>query len=258
MKRRCVLVTGSSGKLGSALVRHLAPHHDVVQFDVREQEGPELRGIGPVHVGTAADRDAVAEAFEGIDTVVHCGAIPSNRPPFDELLKGNLIGTVNMLEEAGARKEVEQFVFISTIRVHGVLEEVREEFMPHVLPFDESHPFVTVEYYGGSKLHCEHWCRQYVKRFNKPAVVLRPSYIMPLHLEETFKPRPAPDVPDLLQYVATSDLVEGIAKAMDYHPKEGFDAFLCHAPEQFSTTPTLEYVDRVFPDTPKDREKLSR
>jgi hypothetical protein len=81
---------------------------------------------------------------------------------------------------------------------------------------------------------------------------------MPVHQEEVFRPGPAPDIPSLLQYVATSDLVQGIANAMDYHPRDGFDAFLCHAPEQFSTTPTLEYADRMFPKTPKDREKLAR
>ncbi|MCP4645475.1 MAG: NAD(P)-dependent oxidoreductase [bacterium] len=256
MPRRTILITGASGRLGSALVHLLSPRHDVVQLDTREPEDPAQRAVGRFHPGSVTERDDVAAAMEGVDTVIHSAAIAWNSPPFDRLMNINVGGTVNLLEEAGARAEVERFVFISTIRVHGVLEAVRPEFMPLFLPFDESHPYLTREYYAGGKIHCEHWCRMYVERFRKPAVAIRPSWICSLPHEPEFKPRPTPDVPDLIQYVATTDLVDLIERAMEYHPPHGFDAFLAHGDEQFTATPSIEFVDRHFPGIPIDRAKL--
>ena len=258
MKRRTILITGASGKLGSAAARILGRDHAIVRMDVRKpRDGEPDTPSGRTVVGSVTDRTAVAEAFEGVDSVIHCAAIPWSRPPFDELLHINVAGTVNLLEEAAARPGVEQFIFISTIRVHGVLEEPGDDFMPRFLPFDETHPYLTVEYYGGSKVQAEHWCRMYVRRCGKPAVVLRPSYILPLHAEPDFAAQPPPDQPTLAQYVATSDLVNAMSLALDYHPRDGFDRFLMHAPEQPTTTPTLQLVDRYFPAVPADREKLS-
>lgn len=258
MAVRRILVTGSSGKLGSAIVQLFARRFELVQLDVREPADPDQRRIGDVIVGSVADRETVERAVEGVDAVIHCGAIPWNVAPFDELLRVNLIGTVNLLEAAGARASVERFIFVSTIRVHGVLEEVKPEFMPHFLPFDESHPCLTIEYYGGSKLHAEHWCRMYTKRFHKPVVAIRPSWICPLANEADLVASPPPEGPSLLQYVTTSDLVEGIRLALDCDPPDGFDAFLFHADDQRSSTPTMEYVERTFPNVPVDRRKLDQ
>jgi nucleoside-diphosphate-sugar epimerase len=257
MKRRTILVTGSSGKLGAAVVRTLSGAHDIVQMDMREPDDPGQRAIGRLATGSITDPAAVAAAFEGVDTVIHCAAIPWNIPPNANLLNVNVGGTVTLLDEAGARAAVEQFIFISTIRVHGVLEAIDEAFMPRFLPFDETHPLLAMEYYGGGKCHAEHWCRMYVRRFGKPVVTFRPAYILPIAREAEFVAQPAPDHPALLDYVATSDFIEAIRLSLDYHPQDGFDRFLAHAPDQRSATPSLELVDRFFPSIPVDREKLS-
>lgn len=256
MRRRCILITGSSGRLGSGLVRLLAPDHDVVQFDLLPPNDPAQRDVGRIHVGSIEDQGLVMAAFEGVDAVVHSAAVPWNTPPYERIIRYNVAGTVNLLEEAGVRKGVEQFIFMSSIRVHGVLEEMQPQFMPKFLPFDETHPYLTEEYYGGSKLQAEHWCEMYVKKFRKPVVAFRPTWICVLDQEPHLAARPAPDHPDLLQYVGTSDLAEAVRCALDYEPEDGFDAFLLHADDQRSTTPSIEYVERHFPDVPIDREKL--
>ena len=257
MPRQRILVTGAAGKLGSAIAARLACDYEVVQLDRVPPSNPVQRDAGAFHVGSITDRFAVSCAMEGVNAVVHCGAIPGNRSPFDELLQINVGGTINLLEEAGSRAECAQFIFISSIRVHGVLEAVRPEFMPHFLPFDETHPHLTVEYYGGGKLQAEHWCRMYVKRFGKPVVVFRPSYILPAALESSFRAREASDTPSLEQYVATSDFAEAIAAALTYEPTDGIEAFLIHAPDQFTLTPSIELAKRHFPGVPVDKEKLS-
>lgn len=256
MPRERILVTGAAGKLGSAVAERLARDYDVVQLDCLPPTRPEQREAGEFHVASVTERGAVSLAMEGVHGVVHCGAIPRNAPPFDELMNVNVGGTINLLEEAGTRRTCERFVFISTIRVHGVLEEVRPEFMPRFLPFDESHPCLTVEYYGGGKLQAEHWCRMYVKRFHKPVVAFRPSYILARSLEAGFKAQEAPATPSLVQYVATTDFVEAIAGALEYDPQDGMESFLIHADDQFTTTPSLDLARRYFPGVPLDEAKL--
>ncbi len=253
-----ILITGSSGKLGSALVRAFAHEHEIVQLDVVPPLNEDQYRCGTVHVGSVTDRELVETVTEDVEIIIHCGAVPSNKAPFDALLTTNVSGTVNLLEAAGRRASVRQFIFLSTIRVHGVLETPDAEFLPKFLPFDETHPYVTVEYYGGSKLHAEHWCRMYVKRFRKPVVVFRPSTILSIPEGKPFPARPAPERPDLNQYVATSDVIQAVRLALDHEPEGGFDAFLLHANDQRSITPSLELVRRWFPGIPYDREKLER
>jgi len=57
-------------------------------------------------------------------------------------------------------------------------------------------------------------------------------------------------------YLATSDLIDAIARALDYHPKDGFDLFYLHAADQRSATPSVELAERHFPGVPIDHAKL--
>ena len=256
MRKGTVLVTGTSGKLGGAVARALMDGHDVRQLDIREAVGVAQPKAGPVFVGSTVDPDVVAEAMEGVDTVVHCAAIPGTRKPYPELLELNVIGTFNMLEEAGRRREVERFVFISSLMWHGVTERPPELHRPFYLPIDENHPSSALDYYGCTKVECELWCEKYALRFGKPIVVLRPPRILTPEQQADFHAQTPATYPRLYDYIATTDLIEAIKRAMDYHPKNGCDQFLVHAADQYSTMPTLELAERFFPGVPLDRGKL--
>ena len=250
-----ILITGSSGRLGEALVRALKDHHDLVQLDLREPADPGQREIGPVFVGSITDEAVVARAMEDVDTVIHCAAIPGARKPYRDLLETNVTGTFVLLEEAGNRPHVEQFIYISSVMWHGISEASSEP--PLYLPINESHPSRALDYYACSKIQGEFWCEKYVKRFRKPIVVIRPPWILSPAQMIGFTAQPAPDRPHLNDYIGVTDLVEGIRLAMDYHPENGLDCFLFHADDQKSTTPSLELAEKYFPGVPTDREKLS-
>jgi len=257
MRRRSILITGASGRLGASLAQALARDHDIVQLDLHEPAIEEQRKLGRVHAGSITDPAVVSEAMEGVDAVIHAAAIPGTRKPYHQLLETNVTGTFNLLEEAGNRGHVEQVVYISSIMYHGLVENPPPEHLPRYLPIDEDHPSLAVDYYGCTKAQAEYWCEKYVRRFRKPVVVIRPPWIVPLDQEPSLRAGPAPDRPHLNDYIGTSDLIAGIACAMDYHPKDGFDCFLLHAEDQRSATPSLELVERFFPGIPVDREKLS-
>jgi nucleoside-diphosphate-sugar epimerase len=114
-ERKQVLLTGAAGLIGGYLRSHwgdryrlrladvrsvgdLAPHEELVQFDV-------------------ADLEAFCAAAEGADTVVHLAADPSMQAEFyDSLLQRNVIGAYNAFE-AVRRAGCRRLVFASSINV---------------------------------------------------------------------------------------------------------------------------------------------
>lgn len=108
--RMKVLVTGSAGHLGEALVRTLQDaSHQVVGLDI-------VTSTFTSRVGSVADRAYVKRCIEGIDAVLHTAGlhkphvITHSRQDFVET---NIKGTLNLLEEA-ALQGVHSFVFTST------------------------------------------------------------------------------------------------------------------------------------------------
>jgi len=257
MRRRTILVTGSSGHLGAALVAALRDAHEVVQLDVKPQTNPELQSVGRVVVGSFTDPSVVAEAMDGVEAVIHCGAIPWSHKPYRRVIETNVLGTFNLLEEAGSSSSVEQFIYISSVVWHGLSEQHVVQHMPDYLPIDERHPSKAVDYYACSKVQAEYWCEKYAQRFHKPVVIFRPPQIVNLEHEASYKARPAYPYAYLHDYAGTTDLVDAVLRGLDYNPPDGIDRFLVHAEDQWSTTPSLELAGKVYPGIPLNRVKLA-
>lgn len=110
-----ILVTGSSGHLGEALMRVLAAEGcDVVGLDVLDSPYTDL-------VGSIADRAWVRACVQGVDAVLHTATlhkphVGSHRR--QDFVDTNLTGTLNLLEEA-AKAGVGRFVFTSSTSTFG-------------------------------------------------------------------------------------------------------------------------------------------
>ena len=102
-----VLVTGLSGLIGTALRQHLGA-------GVSELRGLSRRGVPGVRSYQAdiADLDAIAPAFAGVDVVVHLAAAVGS-PPFEAVLRDNIVGSYNVFE-AARRAGVSRVVFASS------------------------------------------------------------------------------------------------------------------------------------------------
>src|SRR6202162_2115122 len=108
MARRSVLVTGMSGLIGRALRKELEG-----RFDLRALNRGAVEGV-PCHRADIGALEAIAPAFEGVDTVVHLAAdATSANPPWDSILKNNVTGTYNVYE-AARRAKVKRVVFASS------------------------------------------------------------------------------------------------------------------------------------------------
>jgi nucleoside-diphosphate-sugar epimerase len=107
MVRPVVLVTGLSGLIGSALLRHLDPRaYEVRGLSRRAAPGPSS------YRADIADLAAIAPAFAGVDVVVHLAAALGSRP-FEAVLHDNIVGAYNVFE-AARRAGASRVVFASS------------------------------------------------------------------------------------------------------------------------------------------------
>jgi nucleoside-diphosphate-sugar epimerase len=167
-----ILVTGSNGRIGDAVMRRFAGRFEtVVGFD-RKAPQPAPSGCVYVTADVTSD-DSVRDGLRTIRehhgahvaSVIHLAAYydffgkPS--PKYDEI---TVQGTGRLLRELHAQKfQVEQFVFSSTMLVHRPAEP--GEFI------DEDWPIEATWAYPESKVRTEQVIRD--KRGDIPAVLLR-------------------------------------------------------------------------------------
>lgn len=168
-----VLVTGSSGHLGEALVRRLNElRHEVVGLDLLPSPFTNI-------VGSVTERFCVAQCISGIDTVFHTATL--HRPHIDthgrqDFVDTNITGTLNMLEGAVAAS-VKSFVFTSTTSVFG------DALVP---PAGAPAAWITEEVravprsiYGVTKAAAEDLCQLFYRNHGLACVVLRVSRLFP-------------------------------------------------------------------------------
>jgi nucleoside-diphosphate-sugar epimerase len=110
---RRVLVTGSSGHLGEALVRTLRDRSiDVVGVDVRPSEWTDV-------VGSITDAELTRTILDGVDAVLHTATLHKPQVAFlpaKAFVDVNVTGTLTLLESA-ANAGVRSFVMTSSTTV---------------------------------------------------------------------------------------------------------------------------------------------
>src|ERR671917_2893350 len=168
-----VLVTGSSGHLGEALVRVLgAEGIDVAGLDVLES--PHTSAVGSI-----ADRAFVRRSMAGVDAVLHAATL--HKPHVgshtrQDFVDTNLSGTLNLLEESVAAG-VRSFVFTSTTSAFGrALSPGPGEPAAWI---DEDVAPVPRNIYGATKTAAEDLCQLVHREHGLPCLILRTSRFFP-------------------------------------------------------------------------------
>src|SRR3954447_20156571 len=227
-----ILVTGSSGHLGEALMRVLrAEGADVAGLDVLEGPYTDL-------VGSIADRAVVRRALEGADAVLHAATL--HKPHVgshsrQEFVDTNVTGTLNLLEEAvGAG--VTRFVFTSTTSTFG-----RALTPPPGAPaawITEDVKPVPRNIYGATKTAAEDLCELIHRDHGLPVLILRTSRFFP-EPDDRDEVRSAYDdanlkVNELLyRRVDLEDVVAAHRLALDKAPTIGFGRYIISATTPF-------------------------
>ena len=158
-----VLVTGSSGFIGTHVVRHLhAAGHWVTGLDHIPPKDPLPEGVA-FHVFDIRKGELPDRTF---DAVVHLAALAGVRPSIScplEYETTNVVGTIRLLEFC-RRMGVPHFVFASSSSVYG----------PDTpLPAEESTPANPCSPYALTKLHGEQWGRLYARLHGLRFLALR-------------------------------------------------------------------------------------
>jgi nucleoside-diphosphate-sugar epimerase len=168
-----VLVTGSAGHLGEALVRRLQDlEHEVVGLDI-------LASPFTTYVGSITDRSCVRNSISGVQTVFHAATL--HKPHVathtrQDFIDTNVTGTLNLLEEA-VTAGVESFVYTSTTSVFGDAL-VPPQGSPAAWITEEVAP-VPKNIYGVTKAAAEDLCQLFHRDQGLACIVLRTSRFFP-------------------------------------------------------------------------------
>jgi UDP-glucose 4-epimerase len=240
-----ILVTGSSGHLGDALVRRLRDDsHEVIGLDVLDCATTDV-------VGSIADRACVRSCVAGADAVMHCATL--HKPHLGsheraDFVQANVIGTLNLLEEAVAA-EISRFIFTSTTSAFG-RALVPAAGAPAAWITEDVSP-VPRNIYGATKTAAEDLCELVWRDHGMPCLILRTSRFFP-EPDDRDEVRSAYDdlnlkVNELLyRRVDLEDVVGAHQLALERAPKIGFGRYLISA-----TTPfTPEDLPAIRTDLP--------
>lgn len=252
-----VLVTGSSGHLGEALVRTLQQRGDeVISIDV-------LPSSFTTHTGSILDRDLLKKCMAGVHTVFHSATL--HKPhvathPLKDFVDTNITGTLYLLQESVAAG-VERFIFTSTTSVFG------DALVP---PPNEPAAWITEavtpvpkNIYGVTKAAAEDLCQLFYRNYGLDCLVLRTSRFFPepddhKNTRENFADDNAKANEFLFRRVAIEDAVSAHLAAAEQAHEIGFSKYIISATTPFAPDDLValrnhapEVVHRLVPEYAK-------
>jgi CDP-paratose 2-epimerase len=201
-----VLVTGSSGLIGSEAVRYFGKQgHEIIGVDSNLRkfffgDGGDTTWnlnllkdlkINFTHYDVdIRQREAVLDLYKNVkpDATIHCAAQPSHdlaaKMPFEDF-DTNAVGTMNLLEASRRFSFDSPFVFMSTNKVYGdapnelnLLEtptrwDYADEEYYHGIAEDFRIDRTKHSLFGASKAAADIMTQEYGKYFNMPTVSFR-------------------------------------------------------------------------------------
>jgi nucleoside-diphosphate-sugar epimerase len=255
-----VAVTGSSGKLGTAVVADLTAQGWTVHgFDVvpPKERLASFTRLDLTDLGQVVEAlTGIDELHDGVDAVVHLGAIPgASQAANTATFTNNLTSTYNVFTAARIAG-IERVVWASSETVLGY--PFRTTVPPYV-PMDEEYvPQGNVAYSLGKVLE-EELARQFARR--DPGLVvtgLRFSNIMtPDAYAEfpSFEDDPAGRSWNLWAYIDVRDAAAAVRLALE-RSTPGFEVINIAAADTVMARPTAALMAEHFPQV-KVREPLT-
>jgi UDP-glucose 4-epimerase len=228
-----ILVTGSAGHLGEALMRTLEDtDHEAIGLDIKSS--PFTRREGSIK-----EHSFVKQCMQGVDVVLHTATL--HKPHIashtrQDFVDTNITGTLNLLEEA-VSAGVQAFVYTSTTSVFG-----------HALTPPDGAPAMWItedvvpvpkNIYGVTKLAAENLCELFQQSSRLPCIVLRTSRFFPENDDNRTARSTYDDanlkVNELLYRRADiEDVVSAHLLAMQKAPAIGFGRYIISATTPFT------------------------
>jgi uronate dehydrogenase len=178
--RQTILVTGSSGKLGRAIVAELIRQGHVVRgFDRVTHPG-----LPTTQIGSLGDRASLDRAMAGVDCLIHLAATPDDADFLTELLPNNLVGLYHVLEAARAAG-VRRLILASSGQVNWWQQ------MAGDLPVFEHQPVSPKSWYAATKMFLEAIGRSFSEMHGMSVIAVRIGWCPRPDQEEEFRNTPS-------------------------------------------------------------------
>ena len=245
-----VAVTGSQGLTCVSVLKELRrAGHETIGIDIKPA-APDK----PDHLMVdLTDAEAVREAFDGAEAVVHFGSLAGDGSrPWDEVYRNIALGGLNVFQ-ACSDLGIKRIAHASSPSVYGLRSP------PEHVPLDEDHPQAPVSMYGAAKQNLESLAANYVRWNDLAIAAFRPCRIV---YEGSFDWRfrhftesdeAAANV--LWSYVDARD-VAAACRLWIESDLDGFRAFNLAADDVCVDTPTRELVARFLPPETEIRASL--
>lgn len=220
-----ILVTGSSGRFGAAIVAYLSRWHEVRGLD-------RMAGSCTTHQGDIRDERLVAQAVAGVDVVIHTASLHApHMKLFSErdFIETNVYGTECLLAVCLSSK-VSRFVYTSTTSLYGkaMQPDDRAVWVTEALPPQPR------DIYDESKIAAEKAC-QAASDAGLTCLSLRVSRCFPEaeHLMAIYRLYRAVDLRDVVQ-------AHHLAMTVDF---SGFGVFNISSATPFRKEETQELIE---------------
>ncbi|MBX2842997.1 MAG: NAD(P)-dependent oxidoreductase [Flammeovirgaceae bacterium] len=248
-----ILITGSSGHLGEALIRILQNRKiDYVGIDIK-------KSAFTTKVGSITDRDFVKDCMKGVTDVLHTATL--HKPHVathsqQDFIDTNITGTLNLLEEAKLH-DIHSFIYTSTTSTFGdLLTPSKNE--PAIWVTEDLKP-IPKNIYGITKAAAEDLCQLFYRNHQLPCLILKTSRFFPEEDDKKIKRDLYSDdnlkVNEYLnRRVDIGDAANAHLLAIEKAPEIGFGKYIISATTPFSKADLNELrnnaesvVERLFP-----------
>lgn len=227
-----ILVSGSSGFIGSHIVNELKKREDITPIlDIN-------------HVDLRNKNEVLN--FPKADVVIHAAGKTSQTANDDltYLIDNNVVGTFNLLQYC-FKKKIEKLIYISSY-VYG---------KPEYCPIDENHPVNPHNPYAQSKYLAEQLCQFYSKNYDIKLIILRPfnifgksqrlGFLMPnlLSAIQTDKKVTITNKTSKRDFLHINDFVNLILRILNYDTK--FEIFNVGSGKAYSFEEVIKKIEKI-------------
>ena len=250
-----IAVTGANGKLGRTVVTRLRESgHQVVALDTVGERAPGFVRIDLTDYGQVADALAgIDEVHDGLDAVVHLGAVPApGLVPDAQAFHNNMTATFNVLQ--GARRAgIRTIVTASSETVLGLPFDVP----PPYLPIDEDYDTRPESMYSLTK-HLEEQLALKLTRWD-PELSITAFRFSNVMNPADYAEFPSFDTDPLLRkwnawgYIDGRDAAQAVERAL-LASTPGFDVFIIAAADTVMSRSSASLAAEVFPSVTVTKE----